>query len=81
VRVKVYITPRQGILDPQGKAVEGSLRDLGFSGVEQVRVGKYILLDVAAASADEAAATVERMCRQLLANTLIEDYRVEVERA
>ena len=81
MRVKVYITPRQGILDPQGKAVEGSLRDLGFSGVEQVRVGKYILLDVAAASADEAAATVERMCRQLLANTLIEDYRVEVERA
>jgi phosphoribosylformylglycinamidine synthase PurS subunit len=79
VRVKVYITPRQGILDPQGKAVEGSLRDLGFSGVEQVRVGKYILLDVAAASADEAAATVERMCRQLLANTLLEDYRVEVE--
>jgi phosphoribosylformylglycinamidine synthase subunit PurS len=81
LRVRVYITPRQGILDPQGKAVESSLHSLGFAGVGQVRVGKYITLDVAADSSDAAAAAVERMCRQLLANTLIEDYRFEVESA
>jgi phosphoribosylformylglycinamidine synthase subunit PurS len=81
LRVKVYITPRQGILDPQGRAIEHSLKSLGFNNVGQARMGKYIELDVAADSAAEAAAEVKRMCEQLLANTVIEDYRFEVEGA
>ena len=81
MRVKVYITPRQGILDPQGRAIEHSLKSLGFNNVAQARMGKYIELDVAADSAAEAAAEVKRMCEELLANTVIEDYRFEVEGA
>lgn len=81
MRVRVFITPKQGILDPQGKAIEHSLASLGFSGVGQVRAGKYLEMEVAAASSLEASAAVKRMCEQLLANTLIEDYRFEVEGA
>jgi phosphoribosylformylglycinamidine synthase PurS subunit len=81
LQVKVFITPKKGILDPQGRAIEHSLRSLGFDNVGQVRMGKYIELDVAAASCDEAAGEVKRMCDRLLANSVIEDYRVEVEHA
>jgi len=81
LQVKVFITPKKGVLDPQGRAIEHSLRSLGFDNVGQVRMGKYIELDVAAASSDEAAGEVKRMCDRLLANSVIEDYRVEVERA
>ncbi len=77
--VKVFVTPRRDILDPQGRAVEQSLKSLGFGAVSDVRVGKYITLKVVAASPDEARAEVERMCQRLLANTVIEDYRFEVE--
>ena len=80
MQVKVFITPKKGVLDPQGRAIEHSLKSLGFDHVGQVRMGKYIELDVAAASAQEAADEVQRMCDQLLANSVIEDYRVEVER-
>ena len=79
MRVKVFVTPRQGILDPQGRAVEQALKSLGFDGVSGVHVGRYIVLDVRAATADEARAAAARMCDQLLANPLIEDYRFEVE--
>jgi len=78
-QIKVFVTPKHGILDPQGRAVEHSLKSLGFAQVDNVRVGKYIALDVAAASAAEARTAVTRMCEQLLANTVIEDYRFEVE--
>ncbi len=81
MQVKVFITPKKGILDPQGRAIEHSLRSLGFDNVGQVRMGKYIELDVAAAYRDEAAGEVKRMCDRLLANSVIEDYRVEVEHA
>ena len=77
-QVKVVVTPKRGILDPQGRAVEQSLKSLGFGQVAGVRVGKYIALGVEAASADEARQVAARMCEQLLANTVIEDYRVEV---
>ena len=80
MRVKVFITPKRGILDPQGRAVEQSLRSLGFDRVAQVRVGKYVVLELDAASPAEAEAAVTRMCEQLLANTVIEDYRFELER-
>jgi phosphoribosylformylglycinamidine synthase subunit PurS len=81
LQVKVYITPKQGVLDPQGRAIEQSLRSLGFDNVEQVRVGKYVVFDVAANSPAEAGTEVKRICEQLLANAVIEDYRFEVEGA
>jgi phosphoribosylformylglycinamidine synthase subunit PurS len=79
LQVKVFVTPRGGILDPQGKAVEHALKSLGFKGVGSVRIGKYIVLDVDAASAQDARAAAQKMCEQLLANPLIEDFRFEVE--
>jgi len=81
LRVKVFITPKTGILDPQGKAVEHALAALGFTGVASVRVGKYLELELAAQSTSEATITARAMCEQLLANTLIEDYRLEVDGA
>jgi phosphoribosylformylglycinamidine synthase subunit PurS len=79
VQIKVFVTPRKGILDPQGRVVEGSLKSLGFSGVSGVHVGRYIVLELEAPSKAAAEAAVGRMCEQLLANPLIEDYRFEVE--
>jgi phosphoribosylformylglycinamidine synthase len=73
----VLVRPKQGILDPQGEAVESSLRKLGFD-VTQARVGRLVDLEVDAATPEEARAAVERMCEQLLANTLIESYTIEV---
>ena len=80
MQVRVYVTPRKGILDPQGRAVEGALKSLGFSGVSGVHVGRYIVLEIEAASQGAAEEAVKKMCDQLLANPLIEDYRFEVER-
>jgi phosphoribosylformylglycinamidine synthase PurS subunit len=77
VRATVLVRPKGGILDPQGEAVERSLRQLGFP-VGDARVGRVIDLEVDATSADEARAQVERMCEQLLANPLIESYEIEV---
>lgn len=79
MKAKVIITLKNGVLDPQGKAIEGALTSLGFSGVDNVRQGKFIELDIAAANADEAHSRVENMCEKLLSNTVIENYRVEVE--
>ncbi|HYB91254.1 MAG TPA: phosphoribosylformylglycinamidine synthase subunit PurS [Candidatus Binataceae bacterium] len=79
MQVKVFVTPRKGILDPQGRAVEQSLKSLGFKGASSVKIGKYIVFDVDAATAGAARAEVRRMCEQLLANPLIEDYTFEVE--
>ncbi len=75
----MIVTPRGGILDPQGKAVEHALKSLGFKGVGGVRIGKYIVLEIDAASEQEARAAAQKMCEQLLANPLIEDFRFEVE--
>jgi phosphoribosylformylglycinamidine synthase len=78
MRATVLVRPKQGILDPQGQAVESSLRQLGFP-VGEARVGRVIDLDVEAATADEARGEIERMCERLLANPLIESYEIEVE--
>jgi phosphoribosylformylglycinamidine synthase subunit PurS len=78
LQVRVFITPRHGILDPQGRAVESSLKSLGFAGVASVRVGRYITIDLDAGSSAEAEAAVKQMCDQLLANPNIEDYRFAV---
>ncbi len=77
--VKVFVTPRRDILDPQGRAVEQSLKSLGFKNVSDVRIGKYVTLNVEASSPEQARAEAARMCEQLLANPVIEDYRFEVE--
>ena len=78
MKAKVIITLKNGVLDPQGKAIEGALSGLGFAGVDNVRQGKFIELDVDAKSKDEAKKAVEAMCEKLLANTVIENYRVEI---
>jgi phosphoribosylformylglycinamidine synthase len=78
-RVEVRVTPRRGILDPQGSAVQGALRSLGFGGVEEVHVGRLIRFTLAAGSEGEAQERVDAMCRQLLANPVTEDYDVRVE--
>ena len=77
MRATVLVRPKQGILDPQGQAVESALEHLGFS-VAQARVGKVVDLEVDAANVDEARAQVEKMCEQLLANPLMESYEVEI---
>jgi phosphoribosylformylglycinamidine synthase len=79
LQVKVFVTPRKGILDPQGRAVESSLKSLGFRNVANVKIGKYIVLDVDAGSPADAREQVKRMCEQLLANPLIEDFSFEVD--
>jgi phosphoribosylformylglycinamidine synthase subunit PurS len=78
VKVSVLVRPKEGILDPQGQAVEGSLRKLGFP-VNSARVGRLVDLDVETTDADEARARVEEMCRSLLANPLIESYEIDVD--
>ena len=77
MRATVLVRPKQGILDPQGQAVEDSLRHLGFT-VGDARVGRVVDLEVDAADATQARAEVERMCEQLLANPLIESYEIEI---
>ena len=76
MRATVLVRPRPGILDPQGQAVESSLRHLGFA-VGVARVGKLVELEVEAADEAEARSQLERMCEQLLANPLIESYEIE----
>ena len=74
MKVRVHISLKPGVLDPQGRAVHHALEGLGFSGVDNVRIGREIELEVADATSDQA---LDEMCRKLLANTVIENYRVE----
>jgi len=78
VVARVYVTPKRGILDPQGKAVQHSLHALGFAEVQDVKVGKYIELKLRDAEPQAATARVREMCERLLANGVIEDFRVEL---
>jgi phosphoribosylformylglycinamidine synthase len=80
MRAIVDIYLKEGVLDPQGKAVHHALHSLGFRDVEDVRVGKQIVLTLKGnKSIEEAKKEVEEMCEKLLANTVIEDYRIEIE--
>ncbi len=79
IKAKVYVTLKKGVLDPQGKTVKHALDNLGFEGVEDVRIGKYMEVSLGEMSAVDAEKTVTSMCEKLLANTVIEDYRVEIE--
>ena len=74
MRARVFITLKPGVLDPQGKAIHHALEGLGFGGVSDVRAGKLIELELADATPDSA---IEDMCRKLLANTVIENFRIE----
>ena len=74
----IRITLKHGVLDPQGKAIENALASLGFEGVREVRQGKYIEVDLAEADAGKAREQVDRICRDLLANTVIEKYAFEL---
>ncbi len=74
MKARVFVTLKPGVLDPQGRAIHHALEGLGFSGVEGVRAGKMIELDLTDATSDE---DIEAMCRKLLANTVIENFRIE----
>jgi phosphoribosylformylglycinamidine synthase len=78
MKARIRITLKNGVLDPQGKAIQNALSGLGFKGVEEVRQGKYIEVDLTATDEAAARAEVEKMCQELLANTVIEDYAFEL---
>ncbi len=79
MKARVYVTLKKGVLDPQGRAVETTLGRLGFEEVEGVRIGKYIEVALEDGDREAARARVGAMCEKLLANTVIEDYRVEID--
>ena len=79
MKVRVHITLKNGVLDPQGKAISHALGALGFDGVNDVRQGKFIELDIAETDQARARESVDAMCRKLLANTVIEDYRIDLD--
>jgi phosphoribosylformylglycinamidine synthase subunit PurS len=81
VKVRVLVRLKPGILDVQGAAVQRALAGLGFGDVRELRVGKLIEVDVDTADAEQARARVDAMCQRLLANTILEDYTIEPERA
>lgn len=76
---RVYVTPKAGVLDPQGKAVQHSLHALGYPEVAEVRIGKYLEVHLAEVSRESAEVRLREMCERLLANRVIEDYRFEIE--
>jgi phosphoribosylformylglycinamidine synthase PurS subunit len=76
-RIAVHITPRKGLLDPQGNAVRDALHTLGFKPVKDVHVGRYIIIETDARDASAAEQTVTDMCRKLLANPVTEDFEIE----
>ncbi|MEO1041987.1 MAG: phosphoribosylformylglycinamidine synthase subunit PurS [Pseudomonadota bacterium] len=79
MKVRVFVTLKNGVLDPQGKAIEGALHGLGFDGAQNVRQGKMIELDITNASdASDAEGKAKEMCDRLLANPVMESYRIEV---
>jgi phosphoribosylformylglycinamidine synthase subunit PurS len=79
VKAKIHVTLKPGILDPQGKAIEHALETLGFNSASHVRVGKYMELELKESAKDQAEAEVKAMCEKLLANTIIEEYRYELQ--
>ncbi len=79
MKVVVNVSLKEGVLDPQGKAVHHALGSLGFNEVKDVRIGKRIVLDIEGENKEEIKSRVKDMCEELLANTVIEDYFIEVE--
>ena len=79
MKAKVYVTLKKSVLDPQGKAVQHALVSMGFPEAKDVRIGKYIELDLATVDKAQAESKVKTMCEKLLANTVIEDYKIELQ--
>ena len=79
MKARIRITLKNGVLDPQGKAIQGALGSLGIGGVDDVRQGKYIEVDIAETDPAKATAAVERMCKDLLANPVIENYAFDLD--
>ena len=79
MKARVFVTLKNGVLDPQGKAIGHALTGLGFSGIGEVRQGKLIDIDLAETNEAKARAEVEAMCQKLLANTVIEKYEIELK--
>lgn len=79
IKAKVYVTLKKGVLDPQGKTIKQALEHLEFKGIEDVRLGKYIEITMNSKLRSEAEKDIKDMCEKLLANTVIEDYRFEIE--
>jgi phosphoribosylformylglycinamidine synthase subunit PurS len=78
MKAKIKVTLKKGVLDPQGKAIEGALGHLGFGGVEHVRQGKYFEIDLAESDKARALEAAKAMCEKLIANTVIENYEIEL---
>ena len=78
MKATVHVTLKNGVLDPQGAAIQQALGNLGFGGVDDVKQGKYIVLELAETDRKKAEAAVKAMCEKLLANTVIENYRIEI---
>lgn len=78
IRARVHVTLKLGVLDPQGAAVRHALNSLGFDGLGEVRIGKTIEIELDGADPEAARTRVDRMCETLLANTVIEDWRIEI---
>ena len=79
MKARVHVTLKNGVLDPQGKAIQHTLGALGFDGVDNVRQGKYIELELAESDAKKAEENLRDMCEKLLANTVIENYQIDLE--
>jgi phosphoribosylformylglycinamidine synthase subunit PurS len=79
MRVKIFVSLKKGVLDPQGKAVEQSLHTLGYKEVQDVRIGKFVELNLQAGSREVAEGRIREMCDRLLANPVIENFRYEIE--
>lgn len=80
MRARVHVTLKSGVLDPQGKAIGNALKNLGFAGIGEVRQGKFIELEIDETDAARARERLGEMCEKLLANTVIEDYRIDLDR-
>lgn len=78
MKAKIHITLKNGVLDPQGRAVVGALHNMGFAEVEDVRQGKYIEVDLKTTNAEDAKKTLDKICSSLLANTVVENYQYEL---
>lgn len=79
MKAKVFVTLKKGVLDPQGKAVLGALKSMSFNEVEDVRIGKFMEIELKSDAKEEEAKRLKEMCERLLANTVIENYKIELE--
>ncbi len=80
MQVKIFVTLKNGVVDPQGITIKGALESLGYEGIRNVRLGKYVQMELNSRSREEAEKDIKEMCDKLLANPVIENYRYEIEK-